>query len=92
MPADGFVDLGKTRHQIVQFLLQPGKVTVYRIQLFAELRFEPENRIFARPVVLEASPDDRSLSSQQGNAVSMSSCSTSFMPGFSPYHVFAAGD
>ena len=32
MPADGFVDLGKTRHQIVQLLLQPGEITVDRMQ------------------------------------------------------------
>ena len=30
---DGFVDLGKTRHQMVQFPLQPGEIAVDRMQL-----------------------------------------------------------
>src|SRR5687767_14601375 len=58
----GFVDLGKVCRQIVQFLLQPGKITVHRMQLLPELRLKPKDMILAGRPLLEKSPDDHSLS------------------------------
>ena len=53
---DGFVDLGETRHQIAQFFLQPGEITVHWMDLLPQLRFEPENMILPRRLALEKSP------------------------------------
>ena len=64
VPADGFVDLGKTRRQIVQFLLQPGEITIDRMQLLPQLRLEPKNMILTRRLALEKSPNDVASVSQ----------------------------
>jgi len=58
---DGFVDLGKTRRQIVQFFLQPGEITVCRMELLPQLRLEPKNMILPRRLALKKSLNDRCL-------------------------------